>query len=291
LRFEVVFETPVLFLAPPENKKGPVSGREIHNIDGSDKSYKDTNTLKPEAERAFNISTASDDERASWVTLLGAIQKEEADSRDWENKHRVSPRGNKYDPPKYTIVHSMQKKTRSYDFMPPAVTKPYATTTISHLVEMIGMLGMSWKAFEDVKGNLRAEGNGYILTSTLVQGLGLMTTFSVTGASKFQENRIIPCHEIKELVFGFAPTWLKNFTLDVGNPDRVKATLMSLRCPVEMTESSIVGNSRLHMFSGQFCRCFIPQSRVLRMLKYTEAMQKKQKLTCHKKSPLSLSEC
>lgn len=247
LRFEVVFETPVIFLAPPTNEKGPIFGRKIYNLDGSDKSYEETNTLKPDKERLQNISTA-DDERASWVTLLAALQKSEADSRDCEAKLRISPRGTKHKDPAYTICYSIQKKTRSYDFMPPAVTKPYATTTISHLVEMTSMLGMHWKAFEVVKGNVRAEGNGYIVTSTLVHGLGVLTTFSVTGASSFTEKRVIPFHEVKELVFGFVPSILG--TLELGNLERTKRTLRTLKCPQEVIDLYEAKKERVDMFSG-----------------------------------------
>jgi len=247
LRFEVVFETPVIFLAPPTNEKGPIFGRKIYNLDGSDNSYKETNTLKPDKERQQNISTA-DDERASWVTLLAALQKSEADSREWERKRRSTPRGKSYEAPAYTVCYSIQKKTRSYDFMPPAVTKPYATTTISHLVEMTGMLGMHWKAFEVVKGNVRAEGNGYIVTSTLVHGLGVLTTFSVTGLSSFAEKRVIPFHEVKELVFGFVPSILG--TLELSNLELVKRTLKSLKCPQEAIALYETKKDRANMFSG-----------------------------------------
>lgn len=53
--------------------------------------------------------------------------------------------------------------------------------------------------------NLRAEGNGYILTSTLVQGLGAMVVFAQAGKSTFHENCVIPCQELKELSFGTVP--------------------------------------------------------------------------------------
>lgn len=244
-----MFETPVIFLAPPENEKGPIYGRKIHNLDGSDASYEESNTLKPDKERLQNISTA-DDERASWVTLLAALQKSEADSREWEAKLRTSPRGITYEPAAYTICYSIQKKTRSYDFMPPAVTKPYATTTISHLVEMTGMLGMYWKAFDVVKGNVRAEGNGYIITSTVVHGLGLLTTFSVTGLSHFTEKRVIPFHEVKELVFGFVPSFLGPPHLDLGDLKRVQMTLATLKCGEEVITLYKAKKDRPNIFPG-----------------------------------------
>jgi hypothetical protein len=251
LRFEVVFETPVLFLAPPTNKKGPIYGRQIYNIDGSDASYVETNTMKPDKERQLRISTA-DDELASWVALLGAFQREEADSREWEMKHRITPRTIKYRVPEYTICHSIQKMTRSYDFMPPALTKPYATTNISHLVEMTAMLGMYWKVFDEIRGNLRAEGNGYILTSTTVHGLGLVATFSVVGVSRFTENRVVPSHDIKELVFGFVPSIL-GISLELSNVDSVKRTFARLKWESDLFDSWQAKKDRsANMFSVTF---------------------------------------
>ncbi len=250
LRFEVVFETPVLFLAKPDNEKGPIPGAKIYVVDGSSDSYTATNTMKPKEQTVSNISTA-DDERASWVTLLAAIQKEEEDSRKWEESNRMTPRGRKYDRREYTICHQMQKKTRSYDFMPPAVTKPYATTTISHLVEMAGMLGMFWKAFDHVSGNIRAEGNGYILTSTLVDGLGLMITFSITGLSTFQDSRIIPNYDIKELVFGFVPSILgQGRPLEVGHLDHIKKILTAWKCEPDTIDTYEAKKDRPCMPSG-----------------------------------------
>lgn len=252
LRFEVVFETPVIFLAPPDNKKGPIADRDIHNMDGTDESYRISNIYKPEKEsEEVRISTV-DDERASWMTLLAAIQREEADSRAWELKHRHTPRGINYEKPKYTICHSLQKKTRSWDFMPPAVTKPFATTTVSHLVEMTAMLGMYWKAFEVTKGNVRAEGNGYILTSSPVNGLGLLATFSVTGQSNFEGNRVIPNHDIKELVFGFVPNALdQKAHLEFGHIDRVKKTMTALKCTEEIIQLYEAKLARPNLFPSQ----------------------------------------
>lgn len=230
LRFEVVFETPVLFLAPPSNKRGPIENRPIFQIDGTDISYKNTNTMKPEEVKFSNVSTA-DDEQASWVTLLSVLQREEFESRKWDAANRHSPRGMKYSDPEYTIVTMLQKKTRSYDFMPPSMTKPFATTTISHLVEMVALMGMFWKAFDELKGNVRAEGNGLILTSTQVHGLGLMATFSKTGRSEFEKNRLIPNNDIKEFCFGFVPSILGDF-LEVG-PEDISRTLLSHKCSWE----------------------------------------------------------
>jgi hypothetical protein len=222
-------------------------------VTGTQESYADTNTMEPGKEMQFNVHTA-DDEQASWVTLLVAIQREEAVSRAWEALHRTSPRGNQYPDPRYTICHSIQKKIRSWDFMPATIIKPFATSALCHIVEMVGMLGMFWKDFKVGEGNLRAEGNGYMLTSTLSQGLGIMLTFSMTGPQvpKFEETRVIPCIEIKDLVFGSVPCILDH-NLEVGSTKAAIRTLGTLGCSDDAIRAFELHRDRPFMFSGQLC--------------------------------------
>jgi hypothetical protein len=244
LRFEVVFETPVLFMARPTNKYGPIPGREIFYMDGTKKSYDDTRVLEPNAQDVADqqararVHTA-DDERASWVTLLLSLQREERDSRAWDSKNSRTPKGKLYHPPDYNLAVGLQPKVRSWDFMPTAVSRPFATTTISHLIEMVAVLGMYWKLFDQMNWNLRAEGNGFIVTSTQVSGLGLMVTFSVTGKSFFEENRLIPNDVCKEIVFGVVNTFYKDVVdihvpkeapkeLTFGNSEEIVQTLTTL---------------------------------------------------------------
>jgi hypothetical protein len=70
---------------------------------------------------------------------------------------------------------------------------------------MMAMLGLYWRVFDQTTWNLRAEGNGFILSSIQVHGLGVMFVFATTGKSNFKENRVIPCEEIKEIAFGTVP--------------------------------------------------------------------------------------
>ncbi|KAG9241458.1 hypothetical protein BJ878DRAFT_558047 [Calycina marina] len=186
-RVEVVFEIPVLFMASPNNKRGPIAGRDVMA----------TKVLQPKDQAI----------KASWVNLLAALQREECDSRKWDESDLLnSPRGIGIEPPKYNCVVCLQGKTRSWDFIPDATTKPYATSTMCHLIEMISMLGMYWKAFDQVAWNLRAEGNGFILTSTIIHGLGVMVVFAITEKSTFTNKRVIPDEQVlKELAFGIVP--------------------------------------------------------------------------------------
>jgi hypothetical protein len=273
-RVEVVFETPVIFLAHPDNKRGPIQGRDIHYIDGTPKSYKATKVLGYDAQVEQDIQATArvhtaDDERASWVTLLSTLQREEKESRKWDENMRIVPPPPSEafgtlkapDVPQYMLAVGLQRKTRSWDFMPAQVTRPYATSAICHLVEMVAMLGMSWKVFDQTLWNLRAEGNGFILASTNVQGLGLMVVFTATGKSAFQETRVIPSEMVKDLAFGTVPnifdneTYLSNeenaqsLELLFGSEKDVSATLESLGCAAQTLEQ--YKNDHKHMFSSR----------------------------------------
>ncbi|APA14772.1 hypothetical protein SS1G_06788 [Sclerotinia sclerotiorum 1980 UF-70] len=269
IRVEVVFETPVIFIAPPHNKRGPIENRPIHYMDGSPESYAESKVLEPKAQLQKDKQTiqqvhTADDERASWVTLLSSLQMNEHDSREWDEKFRsrTPPTGRLIKKPEYELAVALQVKTRSWDFVPSSITRPYATSAICHLVEMMALLGMYWKVFDQIQWNLRAEGNGFILTSTTVHGLGVMVTFSVTGRSSFRENRVIPSNHIKDLCFGTVPNifeddeYLKknpesqNVTLQFGSPEDVDTTLESLGCTPEILKR--YRKDHKHIFSVSF---------------------------------------
>lgn len=263
-RVEVVFETPVIFVADPKNVKGPVPNRAIHYVDGTPSSYKDTKILQPQEQdiadrQAVARVHTADDERASWVTLLSALQLLERKSREWDRENR--PRGTQFKAPTHQIAVGLQGKKRSWDFIPSSITKPYATSAICHLVEMMAILGLYWKVFDDNRWNLRAEGNGYILTSTTVHGLGVMVVFAVTGRSSFEKNRVIPCNEVKDLAFGTVPNIFENkdyldkrknaqsIVLMFGE-NEVSDTLESLGCNNETIKQ--FGKDHKHIFSVYF---------------------------------------
>ncbi|RYP66940.1 hypothetical protein DL771_007514 [Monosporascus sp. 5C6A] len=197
LRFEVEFETPVIFLAPPNNNKGPVPNERIWYMNGSKESYMETRTLLPnvDKEQKENLSRkelihTADNERASWVELLAVIQKMESESADWQRRFYHMDPGNRV----------------PATFVPSSMTKPYATTTMCHLIELAAVLGLHWKEFSRSHNKYRAEGNGYMLTGAPVSDLGLVFTFQKTGRTLFEENRVIPKDEIKQLCFGVVPT-------------------------------------------------------------------------------------
>ncbi|KAK4175465.1 hypothetical protein QBC36DRAFT_23893 [Triangularia setosa] len=218
LRFEVQFETPVIFICPPTNTKGPIPAKPIYFVDGSDQSLKDTRALLPKDEKSReeklvlqgNKVHTADNERATWVNLLSQLQSMERESQEWQKyfygqnpplkpKSHIGFRD-------HTLAIAMQVKKRSWDNMPTDIKKPYATTAICHLLELAAIMGIYWQEFDRSRDRYRAEGNGYMLTGTNVNDLGLVFTFQICGKSRFKENRVIPVDEVKDLCCGFVPT-------------------------------------------------------------------------------------
>lgn len=170
----------------------------IYKITGTEESYRETMTRFSNGDEKWaNIHTA-EDEGCSWTLLLDAMQGQEKASRAWDNSGRQGLN--------HTICYLLQRKRRCWDFMPLNATKPFATTTICHLVEIMSMLGLVWKEFNMKDSSLSAEGNGYMVKSEYVPGLGILTRFSRLSKAEHKENRIIPCNELKRLCFGEVPS-------------------------------------------------------------------------------------
>jgi hypothetical protein len=268
-RFEVQYDAPVIFLCPPTNRNGPVQNDPIRFLRGTDASLRDTwselqvdkreeEQRKTDKER---IHTA-DNERASWVTLLSALQRMENESRKWQRDMYDKP----HRPPKrdsdpaldskeiedllervelqYTLTAAVQRKRRTWDTMPTGVKRPYATTTMCHLVEMLAVLGIYWIEFDRTHDRYRAEGNGYMVTGEKISDLGIMFTFQVYGKNRFMENRVIPIDEVKELCFGFVPTLYRetsdNRRLVFPNDEPRDLSALQLSSRAEIAETLVL---------------------------------------------------
>ncbi|KAK7420393.1 hypothetical protein QQX98_002816 [Neonectria punicea] len=230
-RFEVQFEVPVIFVARPENRKGPLGDddltedqdRKIIRLDGGDDNFKYTSKMD-EFDKQFKQSQqqvvhTADNEKATWYALLMAICRMEKESRDWqkaklEDSYKINGprllRNNSAPPdvpaPHHSLLVCMQRKRRTWDSMPKDLAKPYATTTISHLVEIAAMLGIYWRQFDLNNDQYRAQGNGFVVYGSYVDGLGITFTFQKQGPTWFKQNRVIPSYEVKKYCFGIAPT-------------------------------------------------------------------------------------
>ncbi|KAJ6438865.1 fungal hydrophobin domain-containing protein [Purpureocillium lavendulum] len=278
LRFEVQFDAPVIFVSPPNNRNGPILGAPIFFLDGTPPSMEATHTASAEMDLRKEYHARSvrerihtaDNERASWLSLLYAVQRMEAKSREWQQK-RYEERFEQLGPPApgsgggsgsnnnininthtntndrnnndtiinnnnlcerekrektqqqglppallpqsppalrdcHTLTVALQRKRKSWDTMPASVSKPYATTTMCHLIEMMAALGVYWKEFDRRRDRYRGEGNGFMVLGERISDLGLMFSFQVYGECRFEANRVIPVDYIKELCFGYVPT-------------------------------------------------------------------------------------
>lgn len=271
LRFEVRFEAPVLFVCPPSNTRGPVPKEEVKFLQGTEQSEADTRSLplartekdRQQAEqkeveklgRQARLHThvhTADNERATWAILLQALQQMEYRSHEWEVetlKQDVARSGPKVELPEsvaawesHSAVVALQPKMRSWDTMPDAVKKPYATTTICHIVEIAAMLGLHWREFDRSNHKYLAEGNGYLLTGHEVQDLGIAFNFQMYGGNRFEQNRIIPTDEIKLLAFGnvstiYRPEAGKDGKVPYDNEDPKNTWVLQFGSTTELVES------------------------------------------------------
>ncbi|CAK7225341.1 hypothetical protein SBRCBS47491_005855 [Sporothrix bragantina] len=300
-RFEVRFRVPVIFVAPPYNRFGPLgddtgveadigAGKEIVYVDGSSENYRKTHTWTPEeydfkreklkgTDSREAIHTA-DNEMTTWLALLMAIQRMERESREWQD-HMARPYVAPVDADAskalvladnyggHTMVVGVQEKTRSWDTMPDGLKKPYATTAMCHLVEIVAMLGIHWKEFDRRNNVYRAQGNGFLVTGSMVPNLGVAFTFEKVGKTWFQENRIVPNDSVKQLCFGFCPTIFQaglktplytdepkdEGTLQLATRAEVAETLVSFNCNTNTVNYFRLGNEHTrysHLFPVTF---------------------------------------
>jgi len=193
----------------------------IYKITGSPTSYENAmaNNMTKSIDSA---SIRRGDLGCSWLALLDALNDQERISRTWDRGYSKSGLN-------HTICYFFQRQRCCWDMMPPGVTKPVATTTISHLVEIMSMLGLVWTEFNVKASVLFAEGNGYTVSTEYVSNLGILARFSNLSRPRHDSNRIIPCAEIKSLCFSEVPSIFDDMgqKLQVG-PQRLDACLENL---------------------------------------------------------------
>lgn len=89
---------------------------------------------------------------------------------------------------------------RSWDFMPPDIVRPFASSTVETIIALAHRLGMEWKELRPGEGIMRAEGGGHSLVSTSVRGLGIFLRFTSDQAivdkidREAWRSRAIPCY-------------------------------------------------------------------------------------------------
>jgi hypothetical protein len=250
----------------------------IYFLDGTAASLSATRTRLPSEEAALSLSLQNsrwhkaENERASWVMLLSHLQSMERESQMWHQKYSRSG------PPttlphvvfeNHTLAVAIQTKTRSWDTVPANIKKPLATTTLCHLLEIAVMMGIHWKEFDRSKERYQAEGNGYMLTGSHILDFGLIFTFRIIGQNRFQENRVIPVDEVKDLCCGFVPTLFREDKdihrlrlskekpmglgfLQLGSIIDIAETMLSIGCNTDTANYFSSKNGKYsHLFPGK----------------------------------------
>lgn len=87
-------------------------------------------------------------------------------------------------PPPLTSFPMLYERRRSWDFTPPDVIRPFASTTLSDVAILARRMGKVWTEFKPAEGVLEAQSNDHVLSSTVVQGLGLMLSYRRLSSSR-----------------------------------------------------------------------------------------------------------
>ena len=224
-RFETLFTTPHISLQPMREGvpvscdafiEGTLSSRRETYCDGI---YKDR-VIRRKWSRDGNLevvrrnTTGSEraDDLASWLGLVNMLHHLQASYPHHEQSAiGRAPAGMmecSMDCPAISFC------TRSWDFMPPEIVRPFATSNVGDIITLAHRLGMRWHDIRPGDGMVRAEGNGQSITSTTVRGFGLLLQYTFdlsivrtqTGIGSGDTlNLTIPSREAEMLGFQIIP--------------------------------------------------------------------------------------
>ena len=217
-RFEVLFVTPrIKFMTTP---RGALMLMHTHP----------EKFFKPETLE----STSDIKEMASWIPLLVSLYRstsavtEQLTSEYPDSHHEMGLMIN---------LPFIDYVERSWDFMPPDVSRPMALTTVQSIGIIAVRLGMTWKDVRPTEGVMIAEGSGFTLTSSIVRGVGLV--MGLTSEDRHDEcllfgsveppgNRLAPTRYADRLAFGVVTADFRLRRLPFGSSDETFGTLREI---------------------------------------------------------------
>lgn len=270
MRFETLYTTPQFGLFPympgqSVSTETDVYGtKEMHyQLDGSASSREATY-----CETIDRPHLSGGTENVSWLRFIEALHRNSIDSlklfgvsvHDLRSKKEPRNRTNLVadgkvlgDITKHAfgsqgyLIPDLKVQRRSWDFVPPEVVRPLASVTICDLAIMARRLGMIWKQFEPLDGNLRAEGNGHTITSTAVRSMGTVLQIGVKdflpSADDSEESNelYIPSEAADKMGFGIVPGDASLGVPDykLGTEEEVLATLRNVVDPSRGAAESV----------------------------------------------------
>lgn len=231
-RFETIFVTPRIIYGPiriqasgPEYTK-PDTTKAFCDLIDTQESLGASMTLPGwgsiEARKYYDS-----DELVCWVPLLAQLHRQ---GRDAVFYFPQSPDSVASD----TMIPTVQFVQKSWDFMPPDIVRPLASSTVGDAAIMARRLGMVWKSFDPGAGLMRAEGNGHVFTSTMVRSIGTILQYTYTSRTNAGNCFYIPAKEADKLGFGLVEFdhrlfgQLMKFDLDIGTIEGIEQTVPRL---------------------------------------------------------------
>ena len=231
-RYETVFKTPKFVLHPTN-----ITENEVILIKGTSDSREETLVTQWKVEE----TKAGAAQLVSWLSflhLLHCLESENPISKLIRDNSSTNINRYRTNQEKYTLdvepasetecvmtSPAIVKCSRSWDFMPPTLILPFATSTVGDIIALAHRLGMAWEELHLGKGLMRAEGDGQSIVSTPMQGFGILLQFTfnhnfeqtagrrphpvLDGVGHVQLARrdglTIPCEEADKLGFGIMP--------------------------------------------------------------------------------------
>ena len=194
-RFETKFTTPNIRLVKVGNRASIGTARLF--------------TGKLESRRRtymVSISNPDDDEsgdQVGWLALLDQLHLLENEY----GTQRIDPDSAIDQPVQQMSRAAITLRERSWDFMPPDIIRPVATSTVGDIIALAHRLGMGWNELRPGDGIMRAEGGGRSIMSTAVRGFGILLQFNYDPAGRNNDqvlnfNGTIPTVLADKLGFG-----------------------------------------------------------------------------------------
>ncbi|KAK2468839.1 hypothetical protein H9L39_19601 [Fusarium oxysporum f. sp. albedinis] len=160
-RYETIFTTPEIVLMPYNPKES-----ESVAVTGYEDSRKSTLELGDKSDPSHQL--------VCWVHLLSALHESItpiAMELIAENNYQRRPLDN-------TTWPAIYFRQRSWDFMPPDIVRPFATTRATDIAVLACRAGVTWKDFRPAEGILEGQGRGHIFSATKVRGMGIMLNYT-----------------------------------------------------------------------------------------------------------------
>lgn len=215
-RFETIFTTPDIHLAsvspyrPMRHEafiEGNKTSRRITYLNGS--SFTRNGYLW------YDEYSETTEELASWLLLLDMfhlLQGSFFRNIGYTNVQQFTLK-NRSALTSSITCQAITFRTRSWDFMPPDIVRPFATSNIGDILALAHRLGMRWREVRPDDGVMRAEGRGQSITSTNVRGFGLLLQYTLSRNLEEQmqltrnmlDTLTIPSKEADMLGFGLVP--------------------------------------------------------------------------------------